>query len=133
MEDLKVDALVAAYVKLRDRIRAEEEQHEQAMKALQGELDVLSQGLLDHCNAHNMDSIRTPVGTVSRRVQTRYWPSDWEAMHQFVKEHDALNLLERRISQGNMKQFLEENPDLMPPGLQSDHKYVITVRKPNAK
>jgi hypothetical protein len=28
-----------------------------------------------------------------------------------------------------VKQFLEENPDVLPPGLNSDSEYAITVRK----
>jgi hypothetical protein len=32
-----------------------------------------------------------------------------------------------------MKQFLEENPGVVPPGLNSDSEYAITVRKPTSK
>jgi len=38
-------------------------------------------------------------------------------------------LLERRIHQTNIKQFLEENPDLLPAGLNVDSAYSITVRR----
>jgi hypothetical protein len=44
-------------------------------------------------------------------------------------EHNAPELLERRIQQTNMKQFLEENPDLHPAGLNVDRTYAITVRR----
>jgi len=39
-------------------------------------------------------------------------------------------LLEKRIAQGNMAKFLEENPGLLPPGLNSNTEYGISVRKP---
>jgi hypothetical protein len=45
-------------------------------------------------------------------------------------EHDAIDLLEKRIAQGNMSKFLEENPGLLPPGLNSNTEYAISVRKP---
>jgi hypothetical protein len=48
-------------------------------------------------------------------------------------EHDALDLFEKRIAQLNMKQFLEENPGVVPPGLNSNSEYDISVRKPSAK
>jgi hypothetical protein len=51
-------------------------------------------------------------------------------MHAFIKEHDALDLLERRVSQLNMKSFLTENPDLLPAGLNVMSRYAITVRRP---
>ena len=50
-------------------------------------------------------------------------------MHEFILEHEAPDLLEKRVNQGNMKQFLEENPDVVPMGLNVDSEYVVTVRK----
>jgi len=44
-------------------------------------------------------------------------------------ENQAPELLEKRIHQSNMKQFLEENPDLLPAGLNVDSEYTITVRR----
>ena len=59
----------------------------------------------------------------------RFWTSDWEAMSKFIVENEAVDLLEKRISQGNMRQFLEENPEQHPPGLNADNEYTITVRR----
>ena len=47
-----------------------------------------------------------------------------------MKENDALDLLEKRIAQTNMANFLQENPTLVPPGLNSNSEYAISVRKP---
>jgi len=41
--------------------------------------------------------------------------------------------LEKRVAQTNMAQFLEENPGLVPPGLNSMSEYGITVKKPTSK
>jgi len=38
-------------------------------------------------------------------------------------------LFEKRLNQTHMKQFLEENPDLVPMGLNVDAEYILTVRK----
>ena len=46
-----------------------------------------------------------------------------------LKEHDALELMEKRLSQGNIKQFIEDNPDSAPPGLQATSEYTVSVRK----
>ena len=54
-------------------------------------------------------------------------------MYDFLKEHDAFHLLEKRISGLAMKQFLEDNPDLMPAGLQVNRKYIVSVLKPRKK
>lgn len=133
MSELPINDLVAVYRKLRTAIAEAEEEHETKVKGLREQLDTVSAELLHFCNEQNLDSVKTPAGTVSRRVQTRYWTTDWEKMNEFIVEHEAVHLLEKRIHNGNMKQFLEENPDVLPIGLQVDNKYVIQVRKPSEK
>lgn len=132
-DKLPVEKLVSAYRKLRAAIAEEEEAFEARVANLKEKLDYVSNELLDFCREQNVDSIRTPAGTVSRRVQSRYWSTDWEQMYKFIEEHNAPFLLEKRIHNGNMKQFMEENPDLLPIGLQVDNKYVVHVRKPTEK
>lgn len=131
--DYPLDKLVAVYLKIRNLLAEREEAHKTEIAHIKEQLDIVSSKLIDICNAQNADTIRTPRGTVSRRVQTRYWASDWESMYAFIREHNAIELLEKRISQGNMKQYLEDHPDDVPIGLQSDSKYVIQVRKPTSK
>ena len=132
-EELSINDLVAAYRRIRTAISEAEEAHEAKIKGLKEKMELVSTELLNFCNEQNLDSIRTPEGTVSRRVQTRYWSTDWEEMYKFIEEHNVPFVLEKRIHNGNMKQFLEENPDVLPIGLQVDNKYVIQVRKPTEK
>jgi predicted secreted Zn-dependent protease len=132
-ETLSVNELVGAYRKLRDAIAEHEEAHANTIKELRDKLELVTDELLTVCNEQDMDSIRTPSGTVSRRVQTRYWTNDWGAMYGFIEEHGAMHLLQKRLHNENVKQFLEENPDVLPAGLQAERKFVISVRKPTAK
>jgi hypothetical protein len=125
--------LVAVYRKLRGALTEAEEAYEAKVKTLKDQLELVSAELLNFCNEQNLDSVKTPAGTISRRVQTRYWTTDWDQMNNFIIEHNALHLLEKRIHNTNMKQFLEDNPDALPIGLQVDNKYVIQVRKPSEK
>jgi hypothetical protein len=135
-EDTGFEDAVAKYVALRDVMREREEAHKAAMAELQAEQEEYTAIILATCNQLGADSLRTAAGTVTRKVVSRYWTSDWEAMHAFVLENaDAggLELLERRIHNGNLRQFLADNPDRMPAGLQSDSRYTIQVRKPTNK
>jgi hypothetical protein len=54
-------------------------------------------------------------------------------MYAFIAEHSAPHLLEKRIHNGNMKEFLADNPDVTPEGLQAKNRYAISVRKPTKK
>lgn len=128
-----MDELVTSYLQLRGLIQEKEEQHKNEIAELKEQMDALSAQLLDVCNENDADSIKTKYGTVSRRIQSRYWSSDWESMHQFILQNEAPFLLEHRIHNVNMRQFLDDNPDIYPAGLQVDSKYVIQVRKPTAR
>ena len=133
LTEIPLSDLVRTYRKVRDAVQEKEEAFKADIQSLRDQLETVGNAILATCNAQNMDSIRTPEGTVSRRVSSRYWTTDWESMYKFIKENDIPFLLEQRIHNGNMKQFLEENPDSLPIGLQCDRKYVLHVRKPTGK
>jgi hypothetical protein len=46
-----------------------------------------------------------------------------------MQEHGAMGLLDKRIQQTSMREFLEENPEVHPPGLHVDSEYEITIRR----
>jgi len=127
------DTLVMAYRRIRDVKAEREAKYKEDMRELNDQLDEISSALLDICNTNDVESLRTKNGTVIRSARTRYWTNDWAHMYDFIKEHDAFFLLEQRINNNNMKQFLEDNPDELPMGLNADTKYTVTVRKPTGR
>jgi len=124
------EELVSTYIKIRSAIADKQEEHKVEIQSLQDKLDTISNALLDTCNSQGIDSFKTSAGSVSRSVKSRYWPSDWEVMYEFIKERNMPELLEKRVHQTNMKQYIEENPNDVPAGLQVDSKYSIRVTKP---
>jgi hypothetical protein len=128
----KLDELVAEYLVLRNAIQEKEAAHKEEIASLKEPFDRISMQILERCNEQNADSIRTPAGTISRRVTTRYWTTDWETMYAFINENAAPFLLEQRIHNTNMRQFIQDNPDVYPAGLQADNRYAIQVRRPTS-
>lgn len=124
------EEIVKAYLAIRserDRIRNEYEAHD---KRLVEDLKKLEAVLLDVCNTVNADSIKTSLGTVIRKLNERYFCSDWDNFKQYVLENEAIELLERRIHQGNFKQHMEEiQSDGLPPGVNVMREFGVTVRK----
>jgi hypothetical protein len=127
--DYPADTLAEIYLKIRDRRDSLKAKFEDDDKALKDELDTVAAEILVLCKENNADSIRTQAGTIIRRVDTRYWTNDWDSMYGFIKDNDAYPLLERRLHQSNLKQFMEENPDKLPMGLQADSKFTVSVRR----
>ena len=126
---VSAEELAKIYIKIRDAKEATVERHKNELADFNAQLEAIANELLEMCKALDVSSMRTNEGTIIRKVTTNYNTNDWGSMHQFIKEHDAFGLLQQRLHQANLKQFLEEHPDLLPPGLWSDSKYTIVVKR----
>lgn len=126
---IPVDKLVTVYIKMRDKRAELLRQYETQDEAIKEQMETLESKLLELCKSIGADSLKTQHGTVIRTVKTRYWTSDWNSMHKFIMENNMPELLEKRISQTAMKQLLDENPDMLPPNLNTDSRYAITIRR----
>ena len=119
----------AVYIKIRDKRAANKKIFEAEDQDLEEQMKVLAQEMLEVCRDMNADSVRTPHGTIIRSVKSRYWTNDWDSMYSFIEETNAFGLLEKRLHQTNMKDFLAENPDLYPKGLNVESEYTVVVRR----
>ena len=128
--DADAEALVSAYINIRDERDRIISQQNQALKELELQLEAVSKALLEICKENKLDGFRTDFGTVSQITKTEYWTNDWDSLYRFIKENDAFHLLHKRVNQSGMKEFLDENPDLHPAGLNVDQEYSIRVTRP---
>ena len=124
-----VETMVKVYTRIRDKRAELKAAFDEQDKDLQAQLDKVKQGLLEYCKEHGVESVRTQHGLFYRTVKTRYWTGDWESMHKFIMEHGLPEFFEKRLNQSAVKEFLEQNPELLPPGLNVDAEYTVSVRK----
>ena len=129
-DTIPLDRLAKVYRKIRDQISTLTKEYDTQVEVLKAQQEEIKNAMKDQMQALGVTSVRTPQGTVVMSVKTRYSTADWDSFKKFVVEQDALDLFEKRIAQSNMKQFLEENPGVVPPGLNSNAEYDISVRKP---
>jgi len=127
--EVPVEKLVRVYLKMKDAHAAMLHDFQEKEAVIKEQMDKVKGALLEHCKQNNVESVKTTSGTFYRTVSKKYWTSDWESFYEFVNEHKVPELLEKRIAQGNMKQFLEENPDLLPKGMNVDAAYTLYVRR----
>ena len=130
MSKVNVEELVTAYLAVRTERERLLKDYEAADATLKQDLEELEKIMLGVCNEVNADSIKTQHGTVMRKLNERYYCQDWENFYQFVMENNAVQLLEKRIHQGNFRQFISEHEgDGLPPGVNVMREYGISVRK----
>jgi hypothetical protein len=132
-QTIPLDKLAKVYRKMRDQISELTKEYDTQVELLKAQQDEIKNAMKEQMQALGVTSVRTDQGTVVLSVKTRYSTADWDSFKKFVIEHEALDLFEKRIAQTNMKQFLDENPGIVPPGLNSNSEYDVSVRKPTAK
>ena len=125
-----MDKLAKVYRRMQQRIQELTQAYENEVEQIKAQQDSVKIALKDQMLKLGVSSVRTDQGTVVLSTKTRYNTQDWDSFKEFIKEYDALDLLEKRIAQGNMATFLEDNPGLVPAGLNSMTEYAISVRKP---
>ena len=126
---LSAEKLTKTYIRIREERASLSASYKEKDTALVNQLDVVRQGLLNYCEKHGVESVKTSEGLFYRTTKTKYWTSDWESMHKFILQHEVPELFDKRLNQSNLKEFLEDNPDVYPEGLNKDTEYVISVRK----
>jgi hypothetical protein len=124
-----MDKLAAVYIKIRDKRAVAKKEFDERDKGLEEQMQIVADEMLEACKRIGADSIKTPHGTIIRSVKSRYWTNDWDSMYTFIEEQGAFGLLEKRLHQTNMKDFLSENPDLYPVGLNVENSYTVVVRR----
>ena len=127
--DSSIDKIVAVYIKIRNAKEELTKEYEGRIADLDEQMRTLKQKLLDISKESGVTSFKTEHGTAYRTVKNRYWTNDWESFYGFMREHGAMELLEKRIHQTNMREFLEDHPEVHPPGLNVDQEYEITIRR----
>jgi len=125
-----MDKLAKVYRKMATKIQQLTREYETEVEVIKAQQDVVKIALKDQMLKLGVKSVRTDQGTVVLSTVTNYNTQDWDSFKEFMKQYDALDLVQQRISQLNMKRFLEENPGVVPPGLNSMTEYGISVRKP---
>lgn len=125
LKSAPTEQLVKLYIKLRDAIEEKEREIKEKVK----KQDMIAQELLVRCDTAGGNISITGVGRITRRTSKRYWTTNWPALYNMIKEHDAFHLLHQRITTTAMEEFLEQNPNLMPEGLNLDTNQTVVVTR----
>lgn len=127
--DIPVEKIISTFLKIRSAKEELTRSYEAQVAELDEQMTVLKQKLLEVCKDTGVTSLGTGNAIAYRTVKNRYWTNDWSNFYNFLKDKGKLELLEKRIHQTNMKEFLEEHPDTRPPGLNIDSEYDITIKR----
>tara|TARA_R100000005_G_scaffold95911_1_gene79457 strand:+ start:6209 stop:6604 length:396 start_codon:yes stop_codon:yes gene_type:complete len=129
VEEDTLNKLTETYIKIRSKRTDLSSEFKKKDEELKDQQDKIKAALLEYLKDNNINSVGTDAGVFYRSQKRRYWTSDWESMHKFILEHEAPEFLEKRLNQSAVKEFLEENPELLPPGLNVQSEYTLSIRR----
>ena len=129
MDTPSMDKLTMIYVKIREKKKELQAKFDADIEVLDDQMKTCAGVMKDMLVAAGGTSMKTPHGTVYTTQKTKFYPMDWDVFGDWVIKQGTIDLLEKRVAQTNMKQWLEQHPTNPPPGLQAETEITVTVRK----
>lgn len=125
---MKLDALIAKYIKLRDGKSELEAAHKQEVQKFTKAMGKIEQMILAEFNETGQESAKTASGTAYRTVRTSAKVADRDTFLTFVKTNEAWNFIENRVNKTAVEEYMVEHEDL-PPGIDISRAATINIRR----
>jgi hypothetical protein len=127
-----VGDIIRTYMKLRDQKAAIEAETKDRVTAIKEKLNKLEAWLKDKADEQGVTSFKTDFGTAFLTTTDYANVADWDQVLGFIRENDAYDMLEKRISKVAVRGYIETNK-AVPPGVTYGTKLEVNVRRPGAK
>lgn len=125
---MKIDELVGKYIQLRDKKAEMDAEHKARVSKITEALDKIEYVLLKEFHASGMDSVKTSAGTAYTQTRMSATVADWDIALKFIRDHDAYDMLEKRVAKSAVEAYIEET-GTPPPGVNIRQEVVVNVRR----
>ena len=127
---MKLDELVANYIKLRDKKSQLKKQYDEKVARVDAVMDKMEAIILKTFQDSGIDSARTDAGTAYISTRTSATVGSREEFLSWVlQDPDERSIfLENRVSKAAVEQFKAANDDL-PPGINFRSEVTVGVRR----
>ena len=127
-----VGDVIRTYMKLRDQKAAIEGEVKERIADLKGKMEKLEAYLKTQMDAQGLTSFKSDYGTAFLTTTDYANVADWDAVLTFVRDNEAYDMLEKRVSKIAVRGYIEANK-AVPPGITYGTKLEVNIRKPGAK
>lgn len=128
---LTVDSVIEGYLKLRAQKQAIEARTKEQTSAIEANMDKLEAWLKLKAEETGVTSFKTDHGTAFLTTVDFANVADWDAVLTHIKNTEAYDMLEKRVSKAAVRAFIDMHRTV-PPGINYGTKLEINVRKPAA-
>ncbi|MHB0965327.1 MAG: Mom family adenine methylcarbamoylation protein [Bellilinea sp.] len=130
---IPVDKLVKIYVKIRDTLSERKREFDAVEKDLKGQMAMIATELKGRAQLEGVDGFKTEFGTVFLAETMKTSCADWAVFGEFLKTHDPLEFMEKRISSTAVKEYMKVNGGQLPPGVSVFREIEARVRRAGDK
>jgi hypothetical protein len=124
--------VIRTYMKLRDQKAAIEGEVKERVSELKAKMEKLEAYLKTQMDAQGLTSFKSDYGTAFLTTTDYANVADWDAVLDFVRDNEAYDMLEKRVSKIAVRGYIEQSK-AVPPGINYGTKLEVNVRKPGAK
>ena len=132
MSGITVEQVVATYMKLRLQKEKIEGEVKVQVAEIKAKMEKLEAWIKEQADAQGVSSFKTTAGTAFLTTTDFASVADWDALLGFVRENEAFDMFEKRVSKLAVRSYIEQTK-AVPPGVNYGTKLEVNIRKPNAK
>ena len=127
-----VDSAIGAYMILRRQKEAIENKVKEEVSEIEAKMEKLEAWIKQQADAQGVTSFKTPHGTAFLTTTDYANVADWDAVLNYIRDNEAYDMLEKRISKMAVRGYIEQNK-AVPPGVNYGTKLEVNIRKPTTK
>jgi len=124
-----VDKVVKKYLDLRAKKAEVEAELKAKTKEINDTLSKLEAWIKVKADEDGVTSFKTKYGTAFLTTTDYAQVADWDATLAWIKDNEAYDMLEKRVSKAAVRGYIEAN-NSVPPGVNYGTKLGVSVRKP---
>lgn len=128
---VNVDDVISTYMKLRGQKDALEKEVKEKVSVIKAKMEKLESWIKEQADTQGVTSFKTRHGTAFLTTSDYANVADWDAMIAFVKENEAYDLLEKRVSKVAVRGYIDQTK-AVPPGVNYGTRLDVNIRKPTA-
>jgi len=129
---LTVDTVIDTYLKLRNKKESIESETKEKVKGIKDNMAKLEGWIKEQADKQGVKSFKTDHGTAFLTTTDFAQVADWDAVLSFIKDNDAFDMLEKRVSKTAVRGYIDKNKTV-PSGVNYGTRIDVNVRKPVAK
>ena len=126
---ITVDSVIATYMKLRSQKESIEAETKDRVSGIKAKMEKLEAWIKEQADAQGVTSFKTRHGTAFLTTSDYANVADWDSVLDFIRENEAYDMLEKRISKVAVRGYIDQNKTV-PPGVNYGTRLDVNIRKP---